>query len=495
MEIPGDRMSPRVSLTYPRHTDAGIEERELPFVAGILADLGSSEDLPLSARHFLRIDRATFDDVLGSVAPRLRLRHDREIELRFRCLQDFEPEALLRQSGTSGIPLDVVLHAPEFQRLEAAWQGIHHLVSNTGSSDAVRFRVLDVPSALLRRDLERAPAFDHSHLFKFPHDDIYGQSAGEPFGLLVADFAFSRQEEDIRMLAGISRIAAAIHAPLVASASPRFFGFDDFPSLAAVSWKKIGEILDQQTPPAFRSFQASEDSRYACLVLPRVLLRPPYEKPGVGSALWGNAAFVAAACITDSFVRHGWCSQIQGVEGGGFSPDLPMVLVPGESGDRDQIGSTDAAFDDIQEHTPGTHRFACLTRLKGLPGACFFVMPTCHHARQEQGATPWFSICHDQMRYVLPLSRFAHYLRMIAFTEIQPGISRQEREQALNNWLQRYVSQTAEGVFARARHPPREARVELTAELRGVAFLRPDFLGAGDPGSPFRVELGSCGLA
>jgi type VI secretion system protein ImpC len=487
-------MLPRVRLTYPFQTDAGIQERELPFVVGILADLGSGEGAPMHSCRFLDIDRTTFASVMERAGSRVVIRHQTiEIELRFRSMNDFEPDALLRQCGTSGLSLRDIQRWGAFRRIEATWRGIHYLVFHTEPSDAVRFRVLDVTHKMLSRDLESAPAFDHSFLFKHVHEKVYGSYEGEPFGLLVADFAFGfRQREDsIRMLEQLSRIAAAINAPIVAAAQPHLVGAEYFDIVEKFSCTELSQMLDYPSP-AFRAFQASADSRYACLVLPQVLWR-------IENEIWGNAAFVAAARITDSFVRHGWCSEIQGEAGGGLSADLPMTRKVSATGEGNQVGSTDIALDDMQEHILSAYGFACLTRLKDRPGACFRNLPTCRNLGQERGEAPWPLIRHDQMRYVLTVSRFAHYLRMIACSRLSKDRSREERELELNAWMQRYVSSAPADLPARARYPLREARVELTESgpdqgPSGVAFLRPDFLSAADDGSLLRVELGPCGL-
>ncbi|MEN9475574.1 MAG: type secretion system contractile sheath large subunit, partial [Pseudomonadota bacterium] len=40
--------------------------------------------------------------------------------------------------------LNLILHHPEFQRLEGAWRGLQHLVSHTETDEGLKIRVLDV---------------------------------------------------------------------------------------------------------------------------------------------------------------------------------------------------------------------------------------------------------------------------------------------------------------------------------------------------------------
>jgi type VI secretion system protein ImpB len=100
---------PRVQITYDVETDGAIQLKELPFVAGVLADLSGKpeEALPrIRDRKFVEIDRDNFNSVLKGMKPRLAFRVDNKltdddsnlaVELRFNSLDDFEPEQIVRQ--------------------------------------------------------------------------------------------------------------------------------------------------------------------------------------------------------------------------------------------------------------------------------------------------------------------------------------------------------------------------------------------------------------
>jgi len=100
---------PRVQITYDVEIGDAIQMKELPFVAGILADLSGkpAEALPkLKDRKFVEIDRDNFNDVLASCAPRLALRVDNKlanddsklnVELNFRSIDDFDPAEVVKQ--------------------------------------------------------------------------------------------------------------------------------------------------------------------------------------------------------------------------------------------------------------------------------------------------------------------------------------------------------------------------------------------------------------
>jgi len=100
---------PRVQITYDVETGGAQEQRELPFVVGVMADLSAQPASPLSPlkeRKFVPIDRDNFNDVLAKSTPRIatrvnnRLTNDNTelpVELKFSSMSDFEPANVARQ--------------------------------------------------------------------------------------------------------------------------------------------------------------------------------------------------------------------------------------------------------------------------------------------------------------------------------------------------------------------------------------------------------------
>jgi type VI secretion system protein ImpB len=101
--------SPRVHITYDVEVGGAIEQKELPFVLGVLGDYSGmpDEDLGLvKDRKFVEIDRDTFDTVLSGMKPRLSYRVANKladdgsmlgVELRFNKLEDFHPDQVVKQ--------------------------------------------------------------------------------------------------------------------------------------------------------------------------------------------------------------------------------------------------------------------------------------------------------------------------------------------------------------------------------------------------------------
>ena len=100
---------PRVQITYDVEIGDAIEMKDLPFVAGIMADLSGKPEEPLpkvKERKFVQIDRDNFNEVLEKSKPRLAFRVDNKlqdddtklnVELKFKNIDDFEPANVVKQ--------------------------------------------------------------------------------------------------------------------------------------------------------------------------------------------------------------------------------------------------------------------------------------------------------------------------------------------------------------------------------------------------------------
>ncbi|GGY78086.1 type VI secretion system contractile sheath small subunit [Pseudoduganella plicata] len=99
---------PRVQMTYDVEIGDAMENKELPFVLGVVGDYGGNADKEhkrLKERKFVNVDNGNFDEVLAGVEPVARFQApncltgdgDLAVELHFRSMADFRPEAIVRQ--------------------------------------------------------------------------------------------------------------------------------------------------------------------------------------------------------------------------------------------------------------------------------------------------------------------------------------------------------------------------------------------------------------
>lgn len=104
---------PRVQITYDVETGGAIEVKELPFVMGVMGDFTGmpTDPLPkLKERKFVEVNPDNFDQVLENMKPHLafavenKLSEDPDapklkVDLNFKSMDDFSPEAVARQVG------------------------------------------------------------------------------------------------------------------------------------------------------------------------------------------------------------------------------------------------------------------------------------------------------------------------------------------------------------------------------------------------------------
>jgi type VI secretion system protein ImpC len=238
---------------------------------------------------------------------------------------------------------------------------------------------------------------------------------------------------------------------------------------------------------------------YVGLAMPHILMRPPY---GEGSTtletfnyeekvdgrdhskyLWGNAAYAFAARLTNAFSLYEWCAAIRGVEGGGLVEGLPSHTFMTDDGDVALKCPTEIAITDRREAELSKLGFIPLCHHKGTDKAVFFGAQSVHKPVQylSDDATANARLS-AQLQYVMAVSRFAHFIKIMMRDKIGSFMSRDECQAFLNNWIAHYVLlDDSAPQEHKAKYPLRDARVDVS-EIPGkpgaytaVAYLRPHF--------------------
>jgi type VI secretion system protein ImpC len=395
------------------------------------------------------------------------------------------------------IQLAEILHHPSLQKLEGTWRGLKYLMDQSETSDMLKIKILNVSKKELLRDLQRAPEFDQSALFKKVYEEEYGIFGGAPFASLIGDYEFGKSPEDIELLERVSGVASAAHAPFLTAASHEMFNLDGFASLDQP--RDLGKIFDTTEFAKWKSFRGSEDSRYVGLCVPRILMRLPYGKEtkpveafnfeeGVDGTdhskyLWGNAAYALGARLTNAFALHHWCAAIRGVEGGGLVEGLPVHNFTTDEGDVAMKCPTEVPITDRREKELADLGFVPLVHCKGTDYAAFFSVQSSQKPKlYDKDAATANARLSSQLPYILAVSRFAHYLKAMMRDKIGSFMSRSNCEDFLNRWIAQYVTvDDNAGQATKAQYPLREARIDVTeipgkpGAYRAVAFLRPHF--------------------
>jgi type VI secretion system protein ImpC len=398
--------------------------------------------------------------------------------------------------------LNEIMHAPEFQRLEGTWRGLKYLIDNSEiAPDHLEIKVLNVTKRELFRDLTKAREFDQSQLFKKVYEAEYGMFGGKPYGMLVGDFEFDHYAEDMTLLTKLSNVAAAAHAPFVSAASPKMFAMDRFTELGTP--RDLSTLFASVEHTKWKSFRDSEDSRYVALTMPHVLGRLPYgEKFATCEAfnfnefvdgkdhdkyLWMNASWAYAARVTDAFAKDGWFARTRGPEGGGKVENLPVHTFASDDGDVVMKCPTEIAISDRREFELANLGFMALLHAKNTDYSAFFASQSCNKPKKYMGPEKEKANANAELsakfNYLLIVSRFAHYLKVMARDKIGSFMEVDECQRWLNTWISDYVIANPEmaGDEMKAKHPLREAEVKVEAVpgkpgwYQAVAWLRPHF--------------------
>ena len=396
--------------------------------------------------------------------------------------------------------INLILHHEDFQKLEGAWRGLHHLVNNTETDEQLKIRVMNISKQDLARTLKRykGTAWDQSPIFKKTYEEEFGQFGGEPFGCFVGDYYFDQTAPDVELLGEMAKVAAAAHAPFLAAASPTVMQMESWRELA--NPRDLTKIFSSPEYAPWRSLRDSEDARYIGLTMPRFLARTPYgartnpveafnfEEDVEGAQhdryTWANSAYAMAVNINRAFKEYGWCTRIRGIESGGAVENLPCHSFPTDDGGVDMKCPTEIAISDRREAELAKAGFMPLIHKKNSDFAAFIGAQSLQKPAEYQDADATANAnLAARLPYLFATCRFAHYLKCMVRDKVG---SFKERDE-MNRWLQDWIMQYVDGDPAnssedtKARRPLAAAEV-VVEEVEGNPgyytskfFLRPHY--------------------
>ncbi|MBX3421656.1 MAG: type VI secretion system contractile sheath large subunit [Pirellulaceae bacterium] len=386
--------------------------------------------------------------------------------------------------------LNAVIHHPRFQRLEASWRGLKMLcqaarAERSKSPSTILVRMLSVSWSELHRDFEKAVEFDGSQLFRKVYEDEFGTPGGIPYSVMVGDYEIHPRPtaehpiDDLAVLGHIAGVAAAAFCPFVCSAAPSMFGADSFHDLQSIRDLQDGFGLAEFVK--WRSLRRLEDARFVGLALPRILMRVPYsleqtdgfsfteEVSGPDSSryLWGNAAFAWACVLIRAFAETSWLADIRGTErnrvGGGLVTNLPRADYATDPRGVGKRSSTDVIITDSQESELSQLGFLPLCQCHDTEYCAFFSSPSIQQPKvyDDPYATGNARLT-SMLHYILCVSRFAHYLKVLARDELGGGMSASDLQDKLDGWIKQYVTPNEDAKpESKAKRPLRSAEIEV----------------------------------
>lgn len=388
--------------------------------------------------------------------------------------------------GRIASQLDLILHHSEFQSLESSWRGLMHLVHSVDPAQNVRVEIIDCSLEEMGDDFEDSPGLVQSGLYRLVYTEEYDTPGGEPYTAMLGDWCFDSSPAHLSVLQNMSKVAAASHCPFLAMAGASFFGKHSIEEIPRI--EDLERYMDRAEFMQWRSFRDSEDSRYTGLVLPRFLLRLPWDTRADRSSpfhyrenvsrgrtdyLWGNAVYPFAVNMVQSFVRNGWCVQIRGPESGGRVDSLPIHCFDAGRGIESMI-PVEMLIPETREFEFSRQGFIPLSFYKNRDYACFFSANAVQKPREYHSATATANArVNARLPYIFLTSRIAHYLKVLQRENIGAAKSADVLQQELNTWLKELVTEMKNpGPELVANHPLSFAEVRVEPYADNPGFYR-----------------------
>lgn len=211
-----------------------------------------------------------------------------------------------------------ILHHDDFQALESSWRSLLDMVSELELDEDLHLYVCDIRREELLAGLpEPGTELQECALFQLLVERRRQATDDTPWTVIVGDYFFGREGEDIALLTALGAAAAVNGGIFLGGAKPAILGCSTTAELAnARYWSAAG---DGST--LWQSLRTSPVADRIGLALPRVLARLPYgeeteeidgfhfeEMPQRNHEdyLWANPAFACGRLLGESFTLQGW---------------------------------------------------------------------------------------------------------------------------------------------------------------------------------------------
>lgn len=389
--------------------------------------------------------------------------------------------------------INIVLHHPGFQQLEASWRSLYTLTSSIAKLNhaKIKIKILNISWNELSKDLMRIAEFDQSNLFRLIYSEEFGSPGGEPYGLLIGDYQISHRNSknalynDLDILSHLAKVAASAFSPFITMPSPSLFGLDDFTNFERDL--NIERTFQQTEYHAWKLLRQEEEMRFIGLILPKVLQRLPYQENYLRSTdcqfnfieninylkdyLWGNPCYVFAANIARAYAQSGWFADIRGVISdnlqGGAVEDLPIFYFKSDLQHIAPLFVTDICITEQQEKNLGDFGFISLCHCKYTHLHAFYNCPSIYQIKfYNKNIANTNERLSCMLNYVLCAARFAHYIKIIARNKIGSFTTAQDCATTLGDWLRQYTASGNDlSSELQAKYPLRDARVEITDSI------------------------------
>jgi len=235
------------------------------------------------------------------------------------------------------VAMRTVLRSEPLRTLERAWRGAEWLIQRLDDETA-EIHILDLSRENLATHLhEHAEHLDRSAL----HRIICEPASGDPWDILVGDYSFGLNADDLILLTTLGALAGQAGVPLLAHGDLSLCGCSSLEQIDAPwDW----ELPEDDIGDLWAAVRAHPAARWIGLATPQILLRQPYgpetdpidafafgelpPRPEMASFLWGNPAIGCAYLLARARANETDAPGPEDLE----IDDLPAALYDDGSG-------------------------------------------------------------------------------------------------------------------------------------------------------------------
>lgn len=213
-----------------------------------------------------------------------------------------------------------IMHASDFQALEASWRSLYLLVRRIETDRTLKIFLADISKEELIADLQACENdIQASGIHRLMIEQ--GETAGGVhYSIINADYFINDCPEDLLLASALSAIGQSISAGVIAGGSMHFAGCETLEkNVDPDDWlHAVDESIRQQ----WAALREQPSAPYLALAAPRFLLRLPYgRKTSPVESFdfeelsntydheyypWGNSAWLVTLLLAQSYSQFGW---------------------------------------------------------------------------------------------------------------------------------------------------------------------------------------------
>lgn len=213
-----------------------------------------------------------------------------------------------------------IMHASDFQSIEANWRGLYFLVRRLETDSKLKLFIMDVSRDELIDDVINHNDFNDTALFKRLVTD-YQVAGAVPFSIIQNNLCIEDDIDDLQLAASLANIASEHNGIALAAGSEKLAGCE---AIANTDEEGTWQYeTSQEFQPAWEAFRQDELAQYLALPAPRFMLRLPYgkstspieafdfeelpesEKSGHEYYVWGNSSHLVTLIVAETAQRNG----------------------------------------------------------------------------------------------------------------------------------------------------------------------------------------------